>query len=52
MTRCLKAKLTFFEVSNCLNLVNYLCISGEQIFVYEYVANGNLADHFLGMASL
>jgi len=35
-----------------LNLSGYCEEKGEQILVYEFVSNGNLADHFIGGSGL
>lgn len=41
--------LSLLHHSNLVNLVGYCADADQRILVYEYMANGSLEDHLLGM---
>lgn len=41
--------LSLLHHPNLVNLVGYCADGDQRILVYEYMANGSLEDHLLGM---
>ena len=43
--------LSLLHHPNLVELVSYRCDGDQRVLVYEYMANGSLEDHFLGMTN-
>lgn len=41
--------LSLLHHANLVNLIGYCADADQRILVYEYMANGSLEDHLLGM---
>lgn len=44
--------LSLLHHQNLVNLVGYCADADQRILVYEYMANGSLEDHLLGIISI